>query len=64
MNKYEWDKTKNARNIEKHGIAFEDALTIFDGFTVSMIDTRGDYGEVREISLGNMRGSAVMETLI
>ena len=28
--KFEWDETKNKKNIEKHGIDFNDAITIFD----------------------------------
>ena len=27
---FEWDPNKNATNIEKHGIAFEEASTVFD----------------------------------
>ena len=27
--KYEWDEDKNEKNIQKHGIAFEDAAKIF-----------------------------------
>jgi uncharacterized DUF497 family protein len=28
--RYTWDNDKNRRNIEQHGIAFEDAKQIFD----------------------------------
>ena len=28
---FEWDAAKNAANIAKHGIDFEDAIRIFDG---------------------------------
>jgi uncharacterized protein len=28
--RYTWDPAKNAANIRKHGISFEDALRIFD----------------------------------
>jgi uncharacterized DUF497 family protein len=27
---YEWDEEKAARNLEKHGISFADAATVFD----------------------------------
>jgi uncharacterized DUF497 family protein len=50
--RFEWDEDKNQINIRKHGISFEQAKTIFDGFTVRSMDRRYDYGEVREISLG------------
>jgi uncharacterized DUF497 family protein len=29
-NQFEWDSKKNEANSEKHGIAFEDAIDIFD----------------------------------
>ena len=28
--KFEWDEEKNKINIEKHGISFEEASTVFD----------------------------------
>lgn len=49
---FDWDEDKNRRNIEKHGLSFEDAKRIFDGFTVDIPDERFDYGEARAISLG------------
>jgi len=27
---FEWDETKNLENINKHGISFEEAMTVFD----------------------------------
>ena len=27
--RFEWDKNKNSKNIEKHGVAFQDALKVF-----------------------------------
>jgi uncharacterized DUF497 family protein len=27
---YDWDKRKAARNLSKHGVAFEEAVTVFD----------------------------------
>jgi len=49
---FEWDDNKYQQNIAKHGVRFEDAIRIFDGFTVNLIDEQFDYGEVREISIG------------
>ena len=49
---FEWDEEKNRRNIERHGVRFEDAQKIFDGPVLTRIDDREDYGEIREISLG------------
>ena len=41
-----WDPDKNAANIAKHGIGFEDALRIFEGPVLESIDERRDYGDV------------------
>lgn len=30
MLKFEWDEAKNQSNIEKHGISFEEAKTVFE----------------------------------
>ena len=57
---FEWDDAKYRLNIEKHGISFEDAQRIFDGFTVDAIDDREDYGEERVISIGMVDGIAVL----
>ena len=49
---YEWDDEKNRLNIEKHGVSFERAVQISEGFTLNFVDDRFDYGETREISIG------------
>ena len=51
---FEWDDHKNSINIEKHGVDFEDAKGIFDGFTIEYEDNRHDYGEKRYIALGEV----------
>ena len=57
---FEWDDEKNRTNIEKHGVSFELACRIFDGFTLTVIDSRFEYGEVREISIGLVDGIAYL----
>ena len=48
----EYDPAKNATNIEKHGIDFEDIQMFdFDSATIR-IDTRSDYGETRFFAYG------------
>jgi hypothetical protein len=37
---YTWDPEKNRRNIAGHGIAFEDAVRIFEGLTLERVDDR------------------------
>lgn len=57
---FEWDEDKNQRNIAKHGVRFEDACRIFDGFTLGTLDERFDYGEVRKVSIGQIQGIAIV----
>ena len=52
---FEWDDDKNAENLRKHGISFEEASLIFEGTVLSWTDARIDYGETRVISLGCIR---------
>ncbi len=61
---FEWDVAKNAANIAKHGIDFEDAIRIFDGPVLEKADARRDYGEARIIAFGvvNDRELAVVYT--
>ncbi|MDX2144676.1 MAG: BrnT family toxin [Rhodospirillaceae bacterium] len=53
---FEWDEAKAASNKRKHGVDFEDALQIFAGRVVMRPDDRRDYGEVRLIALGELKG--------
>jgi len=57
---YEWDDDKNRINIEKHGVSFERAVQIFEGFTLSVVDDRFEYGEMREVSIGVVAGAAYL----
>lgn len=54
--RYCWDPDKNDRNIDKHGIAFEDAIQIFEGPTLERVDDRFDYDEIRVQAIGLVRG--------
>lgn len=51
MSGFEWDDEKNATNRAKHGIGFEEAITIWEGPVVTGHDQRHQ-SEVREISFG------------
>ncbi len=55
MNGFEWDEDKNATNIVRHGIDFDNAIRIFDGPTLEKMDDRYDYGEVRMVAIGIAR---------
>ncbi len=53
---YEWDDAKSKTNVEKHGITFEEASTIFsDEHCFTFEDSRYDYGELRLISIGRIQ---------
>ena len=54
--RYTWDHSKNRRNVRLHGIAFDDAVHIFDGPTVEQADDRFDYGERRVYAIGLVDG--------
>ncbi len=49
---YVWDPRKNRSNVARHGIAFEDAIRIFEGPTLERMDDRFDYGEIRVYAIG------------
>jgi uncharacterized DUF497 family protein len=54
---FEWDDTKNKANLEKHGIAFEDAQRIFEGTTLQTEDGRQDYGKTCCCALDSVKGN-------
>ncbi len=56
---YFWEESKNRRNVLLHGIAFEDAVRIFEGPTIERIDDRFEYGEVRIYAIGVVSGLEV-----
>lgn len=58
--KIEWDFHKNKSNQEKHGLSFEDVAMVFQGQTVTFIDGRYDYGEVRHLTFGELLGRVVV----
>jgi uncharacterized protein len=58
--KIEWDDSKNALNIEKHGIDFNDALELFKNDRLIFPDERKDYGESRFITVGHINNRLVI----
>jgi uncharacterized DUF497 family protein len=54
--RYSWDEEKNQSNLRRHGIAFEDAVRIFEGPTVERVDNRYHYGEIRVYAIGLVNG--------
>ena len=60
---FEWDDEKSVQNLEKHGISFDEACLIFEGRTLSWVDSRIDYGETRTISLGLIREAVAVAVI-
>jgi uncharacterized DUF497 family protein len=54
---FEWDEAKNASNLIKHGLWFENAARIFRGETLQQRDDRQVYGEERWTALGTVDGT-------
>lgn len=58
MDGFEWDPEKNASNVQKHGLSFEEAVLIFDGPVLTGPDESGD--EYREKTFGLLGGVVVV----
>ena len=52
MAKFEWDLSKEALNIRKHGIDFTTATLIWNGPVLERIDDRRHHGEIRFQAFG------------
>jgi uncharacterized DUF497 family protein len=51
-----WDPKKNRGNAARHGVAFEDAMKIFEGPTLERVDDRFEYKEIRVYAIGIVNG--------
>jgi len=58
--KFEWDAARRLANSRKHGIDFADAVTIFDGDTLVLLDDRFDYGERRYLAFGLLKDKVIV----
>lgn len=56
----EWDEVKRHSNLHKHGFDFADTALVFAGEIVTAEDSRWEYGETRIVTLGLLRGRAVV----
>jgi uncharacterized protein len=51
---FEWDLSKAAANLKKHGVSFEDAATVFaDPLAITFPDPDHSVEELREITIGH-----------
>jgi uncharacterized DUF497 family protein len=55
-----FDPAKRLRTLEQRGLDCLDAETVFAGPTIELHDRRRDYGEVRIICIGMLRGRVVI----
>jgi uncharacterized DUF497 family protein len=60
MTLFEWDEAKAESNLRKHGIAFEDAIQVFDDPYALVERDRIEDGEVRWRITGFMDNAAVL----
>lgn len=61
MIEFEWDTSKAASNLKKHGISFEEAKSVFyDEFAVQFYDERHSEAEDRFLMLGLSRESNIL----
>ncbi len=55
-----YDPVKRQTTLTKRGLDFEDAATIFGGVTLTLLDDRHDYGELRYQTYGLLGRRLVM----
>ena len=61
MIKFDWDQSKAKSNLKKHGIAIEEAQSVFyDEFAIQFYDEESSQVEDRFILLGNSNESNIL----
>lgn len=55
-----FDQAKRKKTLMERGLDFADAMTVFEGTTIEVEDTRRDYGERRIVSYGLLAGRMVV----
>jgi uncharacterized DUF497 family protein len=54
------DPVKRAATLTERGLDFEDAAEVFRGDTLDSPDDRREYGELRMVTVGHLRGRMVV----
>jgi len=50
---FEWDEKKANKNLEKHGVGFEEAKTVFDDpLSITILDSQHSIDEDRFVDIG------------
>ena len=61
MIRFEWDSAKATANTRKHGVSFEEAMSVFyDEFAVQFIDDDHSANEERFLLLGMSTGARLL----
>ena len=55
-----FDPAKRDKTLGERGLDFRDAEEVFAGTVISVEDNRVDYGEIRIVSVGHLRGRMVV----
>lgn len=59
--KFEWDESKATANLDKHGVSFEEAKTVFDNpLAVIFDDEAHSVNEQREIIIGHSQSNRLL----
>lgn len=61
---FEWDDNKEQINIKKHGIDFETASHVFDGYYVDIYDEKHSDFEDRYIAIGIINQITCIVTVV
>jgi uncharacterized DUF497 family protein len=59
-----YDPGKREKTLAERGLDFEDAAIVFQGVTIEIPDDSKDYGEVRIICFGLLKGRIVVNGYI
>lgn len=58
---FEWDAHKASSNLKKHGVAFEQAATVFlDALSLTVVDAVHSQNEERWFTLGHTAGGILL----
>lgn len=59
--RFEWDKNKAATNLQKHGVSFDEAVTVFDDPRAPIFDDEDhSEDEAREIIIGYSKSNRLL----
>lgn len=58
--KITYDPARRAATLRDRDIDFESAVEVFDGVVIDVPDERFDYGEMRVMTVGHLRGRMVI----